>query len=69
MPFNKIAELGVEIGKAQLILESKDNQIKALQEENQTLNTAVQELRARITKMNTPPPNPVPTGGSNSAPL
>jgi len=31
MPFNKIAELGMELGKAQLILNSRDEHIKHLE--------------------------------------
>ena len=48
MPFNKIAELGMEMGKAQLILESKDQQIKQLQEENEKVRENNRQLLQRL---------------------
>ena len=48
MPFNKIAELGAEIGKAQLILEQKDAHIKHLQEELEKRDVTIKDLHGRM---------------------
>ena len=55
MPFSKIAELGAEIGKAQLIMESKDNHIEHLTEENEKLRERVQQMAGELNTLRSSP--------------
>jgi len=45
---NKICELSAEIGKATLILESKDEQIKNMQEHIENQEKTINELQAQM---------------------
>ena len=45
---NKICELSAEIGKATLILESKDEQIKNMQEHIQGQEKQINEMQAQM---------------------
>ena len=54
MPFNKIAELGMEIGKAQLVLEAKDREIEMLREQIKELKSMYEQQTGRV-PMEPPP--------------
>ena len=45
---NKICELSAEIGKATLILESKDEQIKNMQEHIENQEKTINEMQAQM---------------------
>ena len=48
---NKICELSAEIGKATLILESKDEQIKSMHEHIENQEKTINEMQAQMRNM------------------
>jgi len=45
---NKVAELAAEVGKAQLILESKDQQVEQMQKHIETQQGQINEMNAQL---------------------